>query len=93
MPEPSLALVSASQRALVTVDTFPDREFEGRVVEISHEAEYLPRNVQTLDQRSDQVFGVKVVVESADAELLKPGMAAAVRLVGADGRPIHEPNL
>jgi HlyD family secretion protein len=93
VPEPSLALVSASQRALVTVDTFPDREFEGRVVEISHEAEYLPRNVQTLDQRSEQVFGVKVLIESADAELLKPGMAAAVRLVGADGRPIREPNL
>jgi multidrug resistance efflux pump len=93
VPEPSLALVSAGQRALVTIDTFPDREFEGRVVEIRHEAEYLPRNVQTLDQRSEQVFGVKVVVESADSHLLKPGMAAAVRLLGADGQPVHEPDL
>lgn len=91
VPEPSLALVSVGQRALVTIDTFPDREFAGSVVEIRHEAEYLPRNVQTLDQRSEQVFGVKVVVESEDAEILKPGMAAAVRLIGADGQPIREP--
>ena len=61
------------------VDTFPDREFPGHIVEIRTQAEYTPRNVQTLDQRMDQVFGVKVAIEPVPE--LKPGMAATVRLV------------
>jgi len=84
VPEPSLARVRVGQRALVRVDTFPERDFAGRVVEIRHTAEYLPRNVQTLDQRSDQVFAVKVALDAADE--LRPGMAAFVTLVeGAEG--------
>ena len=42
------------------------------------QAEYTPRNVQTLDQRSDQFFGVKVRVEPSPE--LKAGMSALVRL-------------
>jgi multidrug resistance efflux pump len=79
VPEPRLGLVRVGQRAAVTVDTFRDREFPGRVVEIRDRAEYTPRNIQTVDQRSEQVFGVKVAVDST-AEL-KPGMAAMVRLL------------
>ena len=78
VPEPKLGLVRVGQKASLSVDTFPDRRFPGRVVEIRHEAEYAPRNVQTLEQRSDQVFGVKVEVEPAPE--LKPGMAALVKL-------------
>ena len=58
-------------------------DFAGRVVEIRHTAEYLPRNVQTLDQRSDQVFAVKVALDPA-AEL-RPGMAAFVTLPESAG--------
>jgi hypothetical protein len=45
---------------------------------VSNQAEYTPRNVQTLDQRSEQVFGVKIEIEPAPE--LKPGMAALVRI-------------
>jgi multidrug resistance efflux pump len=85
VPEPRLGEVTLGARAEVRVDTWPERAFPGRVVEIRHQAEYLPRNVQTLDQRSDQVFGVKVVLE-ANAEL-RPGMAATVTLAGAGAEP------
>jgi multidrug resistance efflux pump len=84
VPEPRLAEVAVGALAAVAVDTYPGRSFPGRVVEIRHQAEYLPRNVQTLDQRSDQVFGVKVALESA-AEL-RPGMAALVTLGGGAER-------
>lgn len=83
VPEPSLGRVAIGQRATLAVDTFPGRPFGGRVVEIRHQAEYLPRNVQTLDQRSDQVFAVKVALDSADD--LRPGMAAFVTLT--EGEP------
>ena len=79
VPEPQLGRVRVGQRAALTVDTFPKREFPGKVVEIRTQSEYTPRNVQTLDQRMDQVFGVKVAVDPTPE--LKPGMAAAVRLV------------
>ena len=78
VPETRLGLVRMGQAAVLTVDTFPQRAFPGKVVEISPRAQYTPRNIQTLDQRSDQVFGVKVSVEPAPE--LKPGMAAFVRL-------------
>jgi HlyD family secretion protein len=79
VPEPQLGRVHLGQKAALTVDTFPKREFPGRVVEIRTQAEYTPRNVQTLDQRMDLVFGVKVAIDRAPE--LRPGMAATVRLL------------
>jgi multidrug resistance efflux pump len=78
VPETKLGLVRVGQRADLAVDTFPHRTFPGKVVEISPRAQYTPRNVQTLDQRSEQVFGVKVDIDPTPE--LKPGMAAVVRL-------------
>ncbi len=78
VPEPQLGRVRAGQKAAITVDTFPGREFSGHVVEIRSQAEYTPRNVQTLDQRMDQVFGAKISIDPAPE--MKPGMAALVRL-------------
>lgn len=78
VPETELGRVAVGQTAAIRVDSFPARRFTGRVVEIRHRAEYLPRNVQTLDQRADQVFGVKVAIDPAPE--LKPGMAAFVEL-------------
>lgn len=83
VPETKLGRVKLDSRAQVFVDTYPDRAFPGRVVQVSDEAEYNPRNVQTLDQRADQVFGVKVAVDPAPE--LKAGMAATVRLEGTSG--------
>ncbi len=78
VPETRLGLVHLGQRAWIRVDTFPKREYTGKVVEIRPKGEYTPRNVQTLDQRMDQVFGVKVAIDPNPD--LKPGMAATVRL-------------
>ena len=79
VPEPKLGRVRVGQKAALTVDTYPKREFPGKVVEIRTQSEYTPRNVQTLDQRMDQVFGVKIGIDPTPE--LKPGMAATVRLL------------
>jgi HlyD family secretion protein len=79
VPEPLLGSVHVGQKAAVTVDTFPKREFTGKVVEIRQQGEYTPRNIQTLKQRMDLVFGVKVAIDPTPE--LKPGMAAQVRLL------------
>jgi HlyD family secretion protein len=84
VPETQMGLVRVGQDAAVTVDTFPHRAFHGRVVEIRSQGEYTPRNLQTLEQRSDQVFGVKVQIDPSPE--LKAGMAAIVQL-GTAGAP------
>ncbi|MEO8504056.1 MAG: efflux RND transporter periplasmic adaptor subunit [Acidobacteriota bacterium] len=76
VPEPKVNRVRIGQQALVTVDS--GHQFQGKVVEIRDHAEYTPRNLQTLDQRMEQVFGVKVAIDPTPE--LKPGMTAFVHL-------------
>ena len=59
----------------VTVDSYPEHEFTGRIIYLSPEAEFTPKNIQTRDERVKLVFGVKVGLEEP-AGLLKPGMPA-----------------
>jgi len=79
VPETDLAQVHLGQAAQVRVDSYLGRGFAGRVQEINSEAEFLPRNVQTREDREHQVFGVKVYVDNPQA-VLKSGMSATVRL-------------
>ncbi len=78
VPEPKLGLVKIGQAAAISVDTFPGRAFPGRVVEVRNRGEYTPRNLQTVDQRQEQVFGIKVLIDPTPE--LRPGMAALVRM-------------
>ena len=79
IPETDMGAVKLNQAASVEVDSYPGRKFAGSVQEIGSEAEFLPRNVQTRDDRQHQVFGVKVRVDNADG-VLKSGMSATVQL-------------
>jgi len=78
--EDRLGAVKLGQKADVTVDSFPDKRYEGIVTYISSEAEFTPKNVQTREERVKLVFGVKVSVKNQNNEL-KPGMPADVRIL------------
>lgn len=78
VPETDLARVRLGQHATVRVDSL-GRSFAGSVEQIASQAEFLPRNVQTRDDREHEVFGVKVHVDNSQG-LLKSGMSAMVRL-------------
>jgi HlyD family secretion protein len=75
VPEPRVGQVKLGQGAEVTTDSFPGKNYPGRVVEISEKPEFTPKNVQTREERVKLVFGVKIEVENDDQEL-KPGMPA-----------------
>jgi multidrug resistance efflux pump len=77
VPEPKIGLLRLGQHAMITVDT--GRSFDGRVEHISSRGEFTPRNVQTREERTHQVFGVRVQVVSGAGEL-RPGMAADVTI-------------
>ena len=69
--------VKLDQQVNVTVDSFPDQRFSGQITFISRNAEFTPGNVQTPEERSKQVFRIKVKLQN-DQELLRAGMAADV---------------
>jgi len=79
VPETDLARVHIGQRARVDVDGAGRRTFDGHVGQISSQAEFLPRNVQSKSDREHQVFGVKVYVDNSQLAL-KSGMSATVHL-------------
>jgi len=70
----------------VRVDAYRGRSFPGRVVYISPQAEFTPRNVQTAEDRVQLVFGVKVAVDNPDGAL-KAGLPADVLLKDAPAPP------
>jgi HlyD family secretion protein len=63
------------------VDSFPGRDFEGTVEQINRSAEFTPRNVQTVEERIKQVFGVKVRLKNEE-DKLRAGMSADVSFPG-----------
>ncbi|MEI7811227.1 MAG: efflux RND transporter periplasmic adaptor subunit [Ignavibacteria bacterium] len=73
--EEELGKVKLGQTARVSVDAFPDKTYEGRVIYISPEAEFTPKNIQTKDERTKLVFAVKIEADNPNFEL-KPGMPA-----------------
>ena len=86
IPETEIGRVKVGQRAEVRVDSFPKAVFEGLVEQINQQAEFLPRNVQTREERVHQVIGVKIRINSrsaAGAGRVLPGMAADVKLIEA----------
>nr|MBC7244764.1 efflux RND transporter periplasmic adaptor subunit [Chloroflexota bacterium] len=74
VPEHRLGEVHLGQKVDVMVDSFPQRRFEGRVVYISDQPQYTPRNVATKEERVNTVYAVKVRLPNPEG-LIKPGMA------------------
>jgi HlyD family secretion protein len=77
VPEDQYGAIVLGQVYPVTVDSFPDQSFNGRVAYISDQAEFTPRNVQTTDSRKATVFAIKLDLDPSGG-LLKPGMPADV---------------
>lgn len=77
--ETDMGKVKPGQDADVTVDTFPEKVFKGRVSFISPEAEFTPKIIQTHKERVKLVYLVKVLIPNPDLEL-KPGMPADATL-------------
>ncbi len=63
----------------VQVDAHKGRRFPGRIIFISPEAEFTPKNVQTKEERTKLVYRIKVSIRNERQEL-KPGMPADATL-------------
>ena len=75
--------IQLGQKVAVRVDSFPGRRFGGHISFISRDAEFTPSNVQTPEERSKQVFRIKVTLDEG-LDVLRAGMAADVFLDAAE---------
>jgi len=77
VPEDRYGEISLGQKAIVNVDSFPNETFTATVSFIADQAEFTPRNVQTVEGRSATVYAVKLKVNDPSRKL-KLGMPADV---------------
>jgi HlyD family secretion protein len=77
IPETEYGKIQLGDQVSLTVDSYPNETFTGTVAHISEQAEFTPRNVQTVDGRQATVYAIKLIVPNPDLKL-KPGMPADV---------------
>jgi HlyD family secretion protein len=77
--EINLGKVHPGMTASVTVDSFPNRSFAGRVGFVSSVAEFTPKNIETEELRSNLVYEVRIFV-SDPQDVLRLGMPATARI-------------
>ena len=77
LSETDLGRVHLGQAVKVRVDSFPGRDFNGRLSFISPVAEFTPKTVETRELRVDLVYRIKVDVANPDGAL-KIGMPADI---------------
>jgi HlyD family secretion protein len=80
IPENQYGQIKLGMKANVSVDSFPGRIFSGTVTYIANQAEFTPRNVQTVDSRSTTVYKVEITIPNPNHDL-KPGMPADATII------------
>lgn len=78
--ETELGKVKLGQIAEISVDTYPDKTYQGKVIYISPQAEFTPKNIQTQEERTKLVYAVKIKIDNPNFEL-KDGMPADATIV------------
>ncbi len=78
--ETDLGRIHWGQEAAITTDTYPGKQYHGRISFISSSAEFTPKSVQTYTERVTLVYRIKIDIDNPNREL-KPGMPADAHLV------------
>jgi HlyD family secretion protein len=79
VPQPLLYRIRPGMKVEGSLPELRGRTFAGTVLKLNDEAEFTPKNVQTREERTRLVFGIKIGFDNADG-ILKPGMPIEMRL-------------
>jgi len=79
IPEKYIGLIKRGNLVEVYSDSYPNKVFRGKVDYISDEAEFVPKEVQTKEERLKLVFMIKSYLKNPKREL-KPGMPVDVKI-------------
>jgi HlyD family secretion protein len=77
--ETDLGNIHWGQDAVITTDTYPGKQYHGRISFIASTAEFTPKSVQTFKARVTLVYRIKIDIDNPNHEL-KPGMPADARI-------------
>ena len=88
VPATWLGKIHLGLPAELRMDGMPGQVFHGTVEQINRSAEFTPRNVQTAEDRMEQVFGVKIRLDDKSGRL-RAGMSGEVTLKGVN-EPVKE---
>ena len=70
-----LGQIALGKAVALTTDAYGDERFQGTIKYIAQQGEFTPRNLQTEEERVQQVFAVKLKLDSAGGRL-RAGMSA-----------------
>lgn len=84
VPESRLRDLRLGQRIPIKLDSLAGDRAYGKLTFISQQAEFAPRNIQTPEERSKQVFRIKVTLAADSRNRVRVGMGADVLLDEAD---------
>jgi membrane fusion protein YbhG len=90
--ETDVGRVRWGQDAVITTDTYPHKQYHGRISFIASDAEFTPKSVQTYKERVTLVYRIKIDIDNASHEL-KPGMPADAHItLAANTTPTQTPS-
>jgi HlyD family secretion protein len=78
--ERDLGRVKLGDKVRITTDSFPGKEYWGRITFISSEAEFTPKQIQTQEERVKLVYRIKIEVDNPHHEL-KSNMPADAEII------------
>ncbi|MDK2919254.1 MAG: rane fusion protein YbhG [Candidatus Petromonas sp.] len=81
IPEKKLHKIALNKKMKLYTDFLKDKSISGKVVYISSEAEFTPKNMESKENKEEMVFEVKIKILDKSPEL-KPGMLVDVKLEG-----------
>ena len=85
--EPDVGKIRLGEAATVTTDSYPGKEYPGRISFISEAAEFTPKSVETHAERVTLVYRIRIDIDNPSHELV-PGLPADAKiLVRAPGQP------
>ncbi len=88
--ETDLGRIRWGQDVTITTDTYPGKQYHGRISFISSDAEFTPKSVQTYKERVTLVYRIKIDIDNPNHEL-KPGMPADARIdLASNNTPINK---
>jgi multidrug resistance efflux pump len=80
VPETLIGKLHPGEEVPISVDSFPGKTWKGVVEHINTVGEYSPRNLQTADERADQVFATRIGLREG-RDQLRAGMAASISVL------------
>ena len=77
--EPDVGKIRLGEAATVTTDSYPGKEYPGRISFISEAAEFTPKSVETHAERVTLVYRIRIDIDNPSHELV-PGLPADARI-------------